>query len=113
MPVQLPVKATLAEADALLSALDAALTASLASASAVEGRSLRIDAALLQHFDTSLVAVLLHTRRAAEAGGGRIEIVGAPKKLADLARLYGVEALLPLSEPGEPGEPAAPASTAE
>ena len=110
--MQLPVKATLAEADALLSALDAALTASLASASAVEGRSLRIDAAPLQQFDTSLVAVLLHTRRAAEAGGGRIEIVGAPKKLADLARLYGVEALLPLSEPGELGEPAAPASTA-
>ena len=108
--MQLPVKATLAEADALLSALDAALTAFLASASAVEGRSLRIDAALLQHFDTSLVAVLLHTRRAAEAGCGRIEIVGAPKKLADLARLYGVEALLPLSEPGEPAAPAAPAA---
>ena len=101
MPVQLPVKATLAEADALLSALGAALPTG--------GEILRIDATPLQQFDTSLVAVLLHARRVAETGGGRIEVVGAPKKLADLARLYGVEGLLPLSEPGEP---AAPASTA-
>ena len=99
--MQLPAKATLAEADALLSALNAAL--------ATGANSLRIDAAPLQHFDTSLVAVLLHTRRAAEARGGRIEIVGAPKKLADLARLYGVEALLLLSEPVDS---AASASTA-
>ena len=98
--MQLPAKATLAEADALLSALDTALTAG--------GHSLRIDAAPLQHFDTSLVAVLLHARRAAEAGGGRIEIVGAPQKLADLARLYGVESLLPLGGPADPAAAAQP-----
>lgn len=96
--MQLPAKATLAEADALLSALNAAL--------ATGANSLRIDAAPLQHFDTSLVAVLLHTRRAAEAGGGRIEIVDAPKKLVDLARLYGVESLLPLVPLVPPGGPA-------
>ena len=87
--MQLPANATLADADTLLSALQAALPAG--------GGSLCIDASSLQHFDTSLVAVLLHARRAAEAGGGHIEIVGAPPKLADLARLYGVESLLPMS----------------
>ena len=97
--MQLPAKSTLADADALLSALDAAL--------ATGGNSLRIDAAPLQHFDTSLVAVLLHTRRMAEAGGGRSEIVDAQKKLVDLARLYGVESLLPLVPPGGPADAAA------
>ena len=92
--MQLPAKATLAEADTLLAALKAALPAG--------GGSLRIDASTLQHFDTSLVAVLLHTRRVAQAGGGGIEILGAPEKLADLARLYGVESLLPLGGPVDP-----------
>ena len=86
--------ATLAEADALLAALDAALPAG--------GAVLRIDASPLQHFDTSLVAVLLHARRAAQTAGGSIEIVGAPPKLADLARLYGVESLLPLAAAESP-----------
>ena len=98
MPVQLPAKATLAEADALLASLKAALPAALAAG----GGILRIDASPLQQFDTSLVAVLLHTRRVAVAGGGRIEIVGAPPKLADLARLYGVESLLPLTAASSP-----------
>lgn len=86
--MHLPAKATLVEADSLLAALKAALP--------TRGGTLRIDASALQHFDTSLVALLLHARRAAQAAGGTIQIVGAPPKLADLARLYGVESLLPL-----------------
>ena len=92
--MQLPAKATLAEANTLLLALDAALPS--------KGGILCIDASALQHFDTSLVALLLHARRAAQAAGGTIEIVGAPPKLADLARLYGVESLLPLDTPASP-----------
>lgn len=95
--MQLPAKATLAEADTLLSALDSALPAAA-------GGSLRIDASALQHFDTSLVALLLHARRAAQAAGGTVTIVGAPPKLADLARLYGVESLLPLDAPASPAK---------
>jgi phospholipid transport system transporter-binding protein len=87
--VQLPAIATLAEADTLLSALNSAMPAA--------GGNLRIDASALQHFDTSLVALLLHARRTAQAAGGTLTIVGAPPKLADLARLYGVESLLPLA----------------
>jgi phospholipid transport system transporter-binding protein len=87
--VQLPAIATLAEADTLLSALKSAVPAA--------GDSLRIDASGLQHFDTSLVALLLHARRAVQAAGGTMTITDAPPKLADLARLYGVESLLPLA----------------
>ena len=86
--MQLPATATLAEADTLLAALQAALPAG--------GGTLRIDAAPLRHFDTSIVALLLHARRAAQAAGGTMEIVGAPPKLAELAELYGVQSLLPL-----------------
>ncbi len=89
--MQLPATATLAEADTLLAALLAAMPAG--------GGTLHIDAAPLRHFDTSLVALLLHARRAVQATGGTIQIAGAPPKLADLARLYGVESLLPLSAP--------------
>ena len=96
--MQLPATATLAEADTLL----LALTSALKAAAPAVGVSLRIDASALQHFDTSLVALLLHTRRAAQAGGGAVEIVGAPAKLADLARLYGVESLLPLATSASP-----------
>jgi len=89
--ISLPARATFAEATPLLAALQAAMQ--------TDGSTLRIDAAALQHFDTSLLALLLHAHRAAHAAGGAIEIVAAPTKLADLARLYGVESLLPLSAP--------------
>jgi len=85
--ISLPARATFNEATPLLAALQAALLTG--------GGTLRIDAAALQHFDTSLLALLLHIRRAAHAAGGAVELVGAPTKLAELARLYGVESLLP------------------
>lgn len=87
--ISLPDRATFTEATPLLAALQAALP--------TDGGTLRIDAAPLQHFDTSLLALLLHARRSAHAAGGAIEIAGASTKLADLAQLYGVESLLPLA----------------
>lgn len=89
--MQLPSTATLAEASAVLAALRAALASGTGT--------LRIDASQLQHFDTSLVALLLQARRTAHAAGRAVELVGAPPKLADLARLYGVESLLPPAAP--------------
>jgi phospholipid transport system transporter-binding protein len=56
-----------------------------------------IDARALQTFDTSAIALLLQARRLAQAAGRGLEITGAPAKLAELARLYGVEELLSLS----------------
>jgi phospholipid transport system transporter-binding protein len=63
---------------------------------------LRIDASALQAYDSSTIALLLQARRLAQAAraGRGFEVVGAPAKLAELARLYGVEELLSLSPAG-------------
>jgi phospholipid transport system transporter-binding protein len=86
--MQLPATATLSDTSTLLRGVEAALA---------EGTgALRIDASALRHFDTSALALLLHARRLAEAAGRGFEIEGPPDKLAQLARLYGVAALLGL-----------------
>jgi phospholipid transport system transporter-binding protein len=84
--LQLPATADLEQAPALLRAVDAA----------VDADGLQIDASALAQFDTSAIALLLHAQRAAQARGGQLVVTGAPPKLAELARLYGVEELLPL-----------------
>lgn len=53
-----------------------------------------VDASNLQHFDSAALAVLLDCQRAAEAFGRPFTVRNAPPKLAALARLYGVDALL-------------------
>jgi phospholipid transport system transporter-binding protein len=53
-----------------------------------------VDASPLQHFDSAALAVLLEIDRLAEAWGRRFSIRSAPAKLAALAKLYGVDALL-------------------
>lgn len=58
-----------------------------------------VDAGPLQHFDSAALAVLLEIDRLAEAWGRRFAIRSAPVKLAALAKLYGVDALL--LKPGE------------
>jgi phospholipid transport system transporter-binding protein len=60
-----------------------------------------VDAGPLQHFDSSALAVLLEIDRLAEAWGRRFAIRSAPAKLAALAKLYGVDALLLKPESGE------------
>ena len=89
--MQLPATATLAQADELLLALQGELSGG--------SGPLCIDAAALQRFDTSVVALLLHARRQARAAGRDFAIVGAPPRLAQLAQLYGVEELLSLVSP--------------
>ena len=53
-----------------------------------------VDAAGLQHFDSAALAVLLECQRLAQAWGKGFAVRNAPAKLAELARLYGVDALL-------------------
>ncbi len=57
-----------------------------------------IDASALATLDTSAIAVLLELRRTAAAAGAVLTIDGVPAKLSDLARLYGVAALLALAD---------------
>lgn len=58
------------------------------------GATVAVDASNLQRFDSSVLAVLLECQRAAQASGQPFELRHAPAKLAALARLYGVDALL-------------------
>ncbi|OYT98824.1 MAG: anti-anti-sigma factor [Burkholderiales bacterium PBB1] len=55
---------------------------------------LNIDAAGLQQFDSSALAVLLECRRLAEKSGRSLQLRNAPPRLSQLARLYGVAELL-------------------
>jgi phospholipid transport system transporter-binding protein len=58
---------------------------------------LRVDASAVTASDSSTIALLLEARRQAEAAGRGFEVAGAPAKLVDLARLYGVDGLLALT----------------
>ena len=53
-----------------------------------------VEAASLQHLDSSALAVLLEIERLAIAWGRSFVVRGVPAKLAALAKLYGVEQLL-------------------
>jgi phospholipid transport system transporter-binding protein len=54
----------------------------------------RLDASALQTLDTAALALLLELQRQAAAAGKRLQLTGAPPKLAQLARLYGVAELI-------------------
>ena len=87
--MQLPAAVTLEQASASLRLLDDGLA--LAGVSA-----LRIDATALREFDSSALALLLEAQRRVKAQGGSVVVVGAPPKLIELARLYGLNQLLSL-----------------
>ena len=55
-----------------------------------------VDIALdsLRHSDSSAVAVLIAARRHAESSGKRLQFTDLPDAVRDLARLYGVEAVI-------------------
>jgi phospholipid transport system transporter-binding protein len=54
-----------------------------------------VDAALLQSFDSSALAVLLALRRECARAGKHFVVQGLPERLRDLAGLYGIQGLLP------------------
>ena len=55
-----------------------------------------LDASALQELDTAAIALLLACQRQAAAAGRTLRLSKPPPKLGQLARLYGVEALLGL-----------------
>jgi phospholipid transport system transporter-binding protein len=89
--MQLPATATLDQAADLALLLPAAVAAG--------SGPLQVDASALRAFDTSAIALLLQARRLAQAAGRGFAVTGAPPKLVELARLYGVEELLSLAPP--------------
>jgi phospholipid transport system transporter-binding protein len=86
-PISLPARVTMAEARATLARLQPLLDAADEPV---------LDASALQELDSAAVAVLLDCQRQAQARGKTLRVTGAPAKLGQLARLYGVEALLGL-----------------
>ena len=58
------------------------------------GAAVVVDAASLQRFDSSALAVLLEFRRISATRGKGFDIRGLSPRLIDLARLYGVAELL-------------------
>ncbi len=82
----------------------ATLAATLPDAVAAGSGVFSIDASALQAYDTSTIALLLQARRLASAAGRGFQVTGAPRQLAQLAALYGVEELLSLSSASPPRE---------
>lgn len=85
--ITLPARITMGEARATLAALQPQLQAA---------DDLVIDASALVDLDSAAVAVLLDCQRQAQARGKALRLSGAPPKLGQLARLYGVGDLLGL-----------------
>lgn len=83
----LPASVTLAEARDALRMLAQAMPGE-------PGGEIVLDASGMQRFDSSALALLLECKRLAQADGKRFALVRAPAKLADLARLYGLDTLL-------------------
>lgn len=72
----------------------AALAARLPDEVRAGSGPLRVDASALTAYDSAAITLLLELRRTAEAAGRSFEVAGAPAKLVELARLYGVDELL-------------------
>jgi len=85
----LPETLTLAQANAAVKAIEAAL-----GEGRVERGPLVIDASGLRSFDTAAIAVLLEARRLAQAAGRALAVHGAPPAMVELSGLYGIDALL-------------------
>lgn len=85
--LELPQRLTLTEADQTLNRLGNGL-AQHADAEVV------VNAGPLQVFDSSALSVLLELRRRLLAQGKTLRVQGWPRRLEDLASLYGVRELL-------------------
>ena len=62
---------------------------------AIAAGDTHIDLGALQHFDSAAVATLLTWQRAASKLGKTLHVTQRPSGLDSLAKLYGVEQLLP------------------
>lgn len=87
--IELPERMTHADTAVFVGGLDAQVSAGQGP--------LQVQAARLAQFDSSALAALLRLRRLALAAGRPFEVRGAPPRLVQLARLYGVGPLLGLA----------------
>jgi phospholipid transport system transporter-binding protein len=92
--LQLPARLRLDGATAAWSQLSRAMAAEAAQVRAAAGRELRLSAAPLADFDSSALSLLLSAARQCGEQGLSLKLDGAPPKLQELARVYGVAELL-------------------
>ena len=59
-------------------------------------RDALFDLAGVEQIDSSAIAVILGWLRAAQAAGHSLKVANAPESLRSIAKLYGVEEILPL-----------------
>lgn len=88
----LPASVGLGEAQDVLKGLKRAVVVDSAA-------PLVVDAAALQRFDSSALAILLDCRRMALAANRPFVLHSPPPRLNQLARLYGVASLLGIEAP--------------
>ena len=84
--LNLPAELTHAQANACLAQLCAGMGA--------EGAVVALNAAPLEKFDSSALAVMLQFQRECVAAGKTVAIKGLPRRLLALASLYGIDGLL-------------------
>lgn len=92
--LKLPASIRLSAASGLWRALEAGLRAEAAQVRNAAGGRLRLNASELQDFDSAALTLLLQASRLCSQQGVRLEVHGAPPKLQELARVYGVAELL-------------------
>lgn len=94
--LMLPAVLTHAEVSDILRLFRQTLDQANAANAANGGQAvlLTVDGSALQQFDSSALAVLLECQRMARAKGRAFAVQSLPPRLNDLARLYGVDALL-------------------
>ncbi len=92
--LRLPATVLLANASALWREWQAKLAAEAAGVGAQAGREVHLNASELADFDSSALSLLLACARLCRQHGLGLRVHGAPQGLRDLARLYGIEALL-------------------
>ena len=86
--IALPAELMHAQASACLQTLRRGLASE-------PGDEVVVDAAALQRFDSSALAVLLELRRQCLDAGKALVVTALPSRLRDLAGLYGIGELLP------------------
>ena len=86
--LQLPRRVRLDDARQVLDRLEAAI------GGAPTKGAIELDASALVDFDSAALAVLLACLRKANKSGRDMKVVGAPTKLTELARVYGLADVL-------------------
>ena len=86
----LPQELTCTQANACLAMLEQGLRAH-------SGPEVVVDASPLSRVDSAALAVLLEFRRRCVASNKSLSLQGLPRRLADLAALYGILKLLPIA----------------